>query len=42
AYPLLLGASGPAIALYVDDPTLASQLLIRKGFTLIAESDLRG
>lgn len=41
AYPLLLGASGPAMALYVDDPTLASQLLIRKGFTLIAESDLR-
>ncbi len=42
AYPLLLGATGPAMALYVDDPTLASQLLIRKGFTLIAESDLGG
>ena len=24
------------------DPTLAAQLLIRKGFTLIAESDLKG
>ena len=27
-------------SLYVDDPTLAAQLLIRKGFTLIGESDL--
>jgi len=25
----------------VDDPTLAAQLLIRKGFTLIGESDLK-
>jgi hypothetical protein len=42
AYPLLIGPKGPALALYVDDLTLAAQLLIRKGFTLIGESDLRG
>jgi hypothetical protein len=41
AYPFLLGPHGPALALYVDDPTLAAQLLIRKGFTLIGESDLK-
>jgi hypothetical protein len=41
AYPLLLRPRGPALALYVDDPTLAAQLLIKKGFTLIGESDLR-
>jgi len=41
AYPLLQRPHGPAIALYVEDPTLAAQLLIRKGFTLIGESDLR-
>jgi hypothetical protein len=40
-YPLLARPSGPALALYVDDPTLAAQLLIRKGFTLIGESDLK-
>ncbi len=40
AYPLLLPPRGPAIALYVDDTTLAAQLLIRKGFTLVGESDL--
>ena len=40
-YPLLLRPRGPAIALYVEDPTLAAQLLIRKGFTLIGESDLQ-
>lgn len=39
-YPLLVRPRGPALALYVDDPTLASQLLIRKGFVLIGESDL--
>jgi hypothetical protein len=42
AYPLLVRPHGPALALYVEDPTLAAQLLIRKGFTLIGESDLRG
>jgi hypothetical protein len=41
AYPLLQRPHGPAMALYVEDPTLAAQLLIRKGFTLIGESDLR-
>ncbi|HEY8750616.1 MAG TPA: hypothetical protein VIM11_21710 [Tepidisphaeraceae bacterium] len=40
-YPLLHRPHGPALALYVEDPTLAAQLLIRKGFTLIGESDLR-
>ncbi len=40
SYPLLVRPRGPALALYVDDPTLAAQLLIRKGFTLIGESDL--
>jgi hypothetical protein len=42
AYPLLIRPRGPALALYVEDPTLAAQLLIRKGFTLIGESDLKG
>jgi hypothetical protein len=37
AYPLI---SHKAIALYVDDPTLAAHLLFKKGFTLIGESDL--
>jgi hypothetical protein len=32
---------GPSLALYVDDPTLAARLLIKKGFTLIGESDLK-
>lgn len=41
AYPLLRRPSGPSLALYVDDPTLAARLLIKKGFTLIGESDLR-
>jgi hypothetical protein len=41
AYPLLRAGSAPALALYVDDPTLAAQILIRKQFTLIGESDLR-
>jgi hypothetical protein len=41
AYPLMVQPHGPALALYVDDPTLAAQLLIKKGFTLIGESDLK-
>ena len=41
AYPLMLRPRGPSLALYVDDPTLAARLLIKKGFTLIGESDLR-
>jgi hypothetical protein len=41
AYPLMLHPGGPALALYVDDPTLAARLLIKKGFNLIGESDLK-
>ena len=41
AYPFLLTKQGPSLAIYCDDSTLAAQLLIRKGFTLIGESDLR-
>lgn len=41
AYPLLLRPRGPTLALYVDDMTLAAQILIRKGFALIGESDLK-
>ena len=41
AYPLLVPPRGPTLAMYVDDPTLAAQLLIRKGFTLVGESDLK-
>jgi len=41
-YPFFLSPRGPAMALYVDDPVLAGQLLIKKGFTLIGESDLKG
>jgi hypothetical protein len=40
AYPLLT-ADVQAIALYVEDATLAAQLLISKGFNLLGESDLR-
>ncbi len=39
-YSMLRAHPYPAAALYVDDPTLASQLLIRRGFKLISESDL--
>jgi hypothetical protein len=42
AYPLLLRPHGPTLALYVDEPTLAAQIMIRKGFKLIGESDLKG
>ena len=41
AYPLLIRPGGPAVALYVEDPTLAAQLLIKKGLVLIGESDLK-
>lgn len=41
AYPLLFRPRGPTLALYVEDPTLAAQILIKKGFTLVGESDLR-
>jgi hypothetical protein len=39
-YPLLFRPHGPAIAMYVDDPTLAAQIMIRKGFTILSENDL--
>ncbi len=39
-YPLLLRPHGPTLALYVEDPTLAARILLRKGFNLIGESDL--
>jgi hypothetical protein len=42
AYPLMTGKGTPAIVLYVDDLILASQLMIRKGLTIIGESDLAG
>jgi hypothetical protein len=41
AYPMLRSPRGPAIILYVDDRTLAAQILIRKGFQLVGESDLK-
>ena len=41
AYPLLHAPNGPALALYVDEPTLAAEILIKKGFILIGESDLK-
>ncbi|MDP9174741.1 MAG: acetolactate synthase [Planctomycetota bacterium] len=41
AYPFLNISGGPAITLYVDDMTLAAELLMKKGFILIAESDLQ-
>lgn len=39
-YPLLTGPTKPALALYVDDLTLAAQILMKKGFTIVGESDL--
>jgi len=41
AYPLMLRPNGtPTIALSVDDPTLAGQILRRKEFRLFGEADL--
>lgn len=39
-YPMLKGLKGPAIVVYVDDSTLACQLLLRKGFRILSEGDL--
>lgn len=40
-YPFIIRPRGGAVlAMHVDDAVLASQLLIKKGFTLIAQSDL--
>lgn len=41
AYPLMIKPNGrPTIALSVDDPTLAGQILRRKNFRLFGECDL--
>ncbi|MCH7790826.1 MAG: acetolactate synthase [Planctomycetes bacterium] len=41
AYPMMLRPNGtPTIALAVDDPTLAGQILRRKEFRLFGEADL--
>jgi hypothetical protein len=41
AYPLMHSSSdSPAIAIAVDDPTLAGQILRRKGFKMLGECDL--
>ena len=41
AYPLMLRPNGtPTIAISVDDPTLAGQILRRKEFRLFGEDDL--
>ena len=41
AYPLMIKPNGrPTIALAVDDPTLAGQILRRKNFRLFGEGDL--
>lgn len=40
-YPLFdMASRGPAVALAVDDPTLAGQILRRKSYTLLGEADL--
>jgi hypothetical protein len=41
AYPMMRCRLGPAVILYVDDRTLAAQILIRKCFQLVGESDLK-
>ena len=41
AYPLLLHPHGPTLAISVDDSVLAAQVLLRKQFKLIGESDLK-
>jgi hypothetical protein len=40
AYSFLSAPHGPALALYVDDPTLSAEILIKKGFRLLGQSDL--
>jgi hypothetical protein len=41
SYPLLQRPGGPALVLYLDDSTLAARLLIKKGFRILGESDLK-
>jgi hypothetical protein len=41
AYPLMLRPNGtPTIALSIEDPTLAGQILRRKEFRIFGEGDL--
>lgn len=40
-YPLMRRFDRPALILYVEDLTLSAQILIRKGFRLLGESDFR-
>jgi hypothetical protein len=40
-YSMLERPGAPAVALHVEDPTLAARLLIRKGFRIVSEGDLR-
>ena len=40
-YPLLRRFDRPALVLYVEDPTLAAQILVRKRYVLLGESDFR-
>ncbi|MHA7813940.1 MAG: hypothetical protein ACX94C_11170 [Phycisphaerales bacterium] len=43
AYPLMHHSTeNPSIAIAVDDPTLAGQILSRKGFKMLGECDLHG
>ncbi len=43
AYPLMHhNTENPSIAIAVDDPTLAGQILSRKGFKMLGECDLHG
>lgn len=43
AYPLMIRQNeNPTIAIAVDDPTLAGQVLRRKGFALLGEADFGG
>ena len=39
-YPMLKGINGPAVVVYVDDTTFASQLMLRKNFRMLSEGDL--
>ena len=43
AYPLLIcpHQGAPAMVIYCDDSILASQILLRKGYRIIGESDLK-
>jgi hypothetical protein len=40
-YPLLICPNGPALVIYCDDSILASQILMRKGYRIIGESDFK-